>query len=142
MVRKTTIEAIDKLKSMIDGNEAISAKLQTRILKQIDIVTKKIKAPVKKERISGTFEFEKLFPISQEMADFANWDPSSKHSRVDITRIICSYIVENKLQNPENRRIIFLDEPLKHLLGVSENTITYPRIQKYVGQHLGKTKTV
>ena len=70
------------------------------------------------------------------MADFARWDRGSRHSRVDVTKAICTYIKEKDLQNPENRRVIKLNTDLKQLLKIDDDTITYPKIQKYIGSHL------
>jgi hypothetical protein len=140
MVKKNVTEVITKLRGMIEGNDAISTKLQTKILKQVDLIAKKVKVPVKRERgpDEPIFEFEKPFPVDDAMADFAGWDRGSSHSRVDITKMICAYIKTHQLQNPENKRIIVLDADLKTLLGVVDDTITYPRIQKYIGQHFIK----
>jgi chromatin remodeling complex protein RSC6 len=106
----------------------------------VNIICKNVKVPSKKEKIPGSTpsQFEKPMRIGQDIAIFAEWDIESLHSRVDITKVICNYICTNNLQNPENRRIIMLDEKLKTLLGVDVDTITYPDIQKYIGAHLIK----
>ena len=51
--------------------------------------------------------------LSKELADFTGWDQNVPRSRVDVTKFICSYITEHKLQNPENRKFIMVDKDPK-----------------------------
>ena len=57
-------------------------------------------------------------------------------ARTDVTQYLIKYISEKNLQNPENRKAILPDPPLKELLGVSEkDELTYFNIQKYMNKH-------
>ncbi len=83
--------------------------------------------------------FCKAHPITKEMAAFAGWDASIEKSRVDITKQICSYVKEQKLQNPANLKEIIPDEKLKGLLKydpsvAGNDPLTFFYLQKLIGQ--------
>lgn len=80
-----------------------------RIMKQKKKNTGKIK-----NTNSG---FLKPVKISKDLAKFTGWDEDLPRSRVDVTKYICNYIADNKLQNPKDRRQIQPDIKLQKLLG-------------------------
>lgn len=70
-------------------------------------------------------------------------------ARTDVTRHVTSYIKENDLQNPENRREIVPDATLKALFGEaaelsvaddesSRKMYTYLKLQRYMSPHFPK----
>jgi chromatin remodeling complex protein RSC6 len=59
----------------------------------------------------------KQFTISEEMAKFVGVSPNSKMSRVELGKLLHKYIVDNNLQNPENRREIVPNKALSKVLG-------------------------
>jgi chromatin remodeling complex protein RSC6 len=61
--------------------------------------------------------FEKPVRISKELAKFAGWPEDELRSRTDVTKYICDYIANNNIQNPSDRRQLFLDSKLQKLLG-------------------------
>jgi len=131
------------LENMINEID-LTQKAKRNLLKQIGIVRKccKPKRANKSRGVNHNSGLEKPVNISEQMAEFAKWNPTELHSRVEVTKKICLYIKEENLQKPENRRIILLDDKLKKLLSYTENEITYPHIQKYIGVHLIKPATV
>ena len=134
---KKNIEVeLEKLIELIN-DENIPSKLQGVLLKQVDVIKRRVKSrrPAKERGQNINSGLQKPVAVSEEMAQFAGWDPKSLHSRVEVTKTICAYIKENNLQNPENRRIILLNDPLKKLLRFNDETITYPHIQMYIGVH-------
>lgn len=154
---KKNIDAeLEKLIGMIKGNDTIAVKLQNSLLKQVEVVRRNAKArrPAKDRVANMKSGLEKLCIVSKEMEEFSaswepitheivknnfvQWKPNDKQSRIGATRMICAYIRDNNLQNPENRRDIILDEALKTLLRYEKDVITYPHIQKYIGVHLTK----
>jgi chromatin remodeling complex protein RSC6 len=140
MKRKNIEEEFQNLESLIKDNEQIPAKLRTSLLKQLEIV-RKCSKPRKSNKSQGHNQNSGLLKpvvISAEMSAFAKWDPSELHSRVQVTKCICTYVKENNLQKPENRRIILLNSELKKLLRHEGDEITYPHIQKYIGIHFVK----
>lgn len=65
-------------------------------------------------------------------------------TRAHLTTLICKYIKEKNLQNPEDRRIIFPDAPLKELFQLKENDepLTYYNIQKRMQPHVSRIEEV
>lgn len=70
--------------------------------------------------------FLKPLDLSPELASFLGCAPDEKKSRVEVTRAICKYIDEHKLQNPENRREIKVDATLQKLLNYDPSKETEP----------------
>jgi|SRR5580658_578004 chromatin remodeling complex protein RSC6 len=140
MSKRSTAESIDKLRGLVEGNAGISVQLQTKLLKQVNQISKRAKpAEAKEKRPPGSSQFEKPLPISQQMAEFAGWEPGSLKSRVQVTKAVWGYAIEKELRRDEkNKRVCYLDNTLKALLGTDEATITYPQIQKYIGKHFLK----
>jgi chromatin remodeling complex protein RSC6 len=114
----------------------ISERVASTITKQINQVRKyaKHKHRVKKsESNSESFSgLQKPMVVTNDMAKFAKWEPNELHSRVDVTKVLCEYIKQHDLQNPENRRQILLDSTLKTLLKYDQASLTYPHMQKYL----------
>jgi len=79
--------------------------------------------------------FLKPVLLSKELATFTGWDQNVPRSRVDVTKFICNYIAEHKLQNPENRKHIRVetDPKLNALLkwdgGKEKKELDYCKIQ-------------
>jgi chromatin remodeling complex protein RSC6 len=90
--------------------------------------------------------FLKPVAISNEMAKFTGWDPTELKSRVDVTKFLCSYIKDNDLQNPKDRRQIFADAKLSKLLKYDskkeEKPLTYFMIQKCLKNHFPKSEVI
>ena len=63
---------------------------------------------------------------------YSEWIPGVLKSRVEITRLLCTYVKENKLANPENKRHILGNDAFRNLLKYTSETITYPDMQKYL----------
>ena len=139
MSKRSTAESIDKLKSLIEGNDGISVHLQLKLMKHVNQIAKHVK-PVepKEKRQSGTSQFEKKMPISSEMSTFAKWPFNCEKSRVEVTRAVWDYVKDKELRDEKNKRVCILDKELKNLLGTDEPTLTYPQIQKYIGKHFVK----
>lgn len=91
--------------------------------------------------------FHKPVVVSKELASFAGWDVNSHHSRVETTRLICNYIKEHNLQNPEDRRQIRVeaDPKLQKLLKYDSKTdskpLTYYSLQSYLKRHYSPIPT-
>ena len=64
----------------------------------------------------------------------------SEAARTEVTKYIISYIKENKLQSPENKKIINPDNALKSLLKPKKkDEITFFNIQRYMNKHFLKS---
>ena len=90
-----------------------------------------------KKRTNVNSGFLKQVPISSEMAKFIGCASSDLKSRVEVTKSICSYIKDNNLQNPADKRQIMPDAKLKKLLRVksSDDPLTYYRVQSKIKHH-------
>lgn len=139
MAKRSAIDALDKIKVLVEGNPGISVTLQNKILKCVVAAIKRTKPAIVKElKKTGTSQFEKKMNISDEMKTFAGWDATEKHSRVDVTKAIWDYIKTNNLRNASNKRLFTLDDTLKALLKTDVDELTYPKIQKHIANHMIK----
>lgn len=87
--------------------------------------------------------FAKSSKISDTLCSFMNKPHGSEIARTEVTKFIISYIKENGLQQPDNKKFIKPDDQLRELLGVSEeDVVTYFNLQKYMNQHFIKAGTV
>ena len=79
--------------------------------------------------------------ITKELAEFLSLDENIEISRTDVTSLICKYIKENNLQNPDNKKIIIPDHRLKKLLNGylgEEDQLEFFNIQTYLKYHFIK----
>jgi chromatin remodeling complex protein RSC6 len=59
-------------------------------------------------------------------------------ARTEVSKQIHDYVMQQKLQNAANRRIIHPDAKLKQLLNVNNDELTYFNLQKYLKFHFKK----
>ena len=118
MKKRNIEEEIQNLDALIRDNEQIPSKLRNSILKQVEVVRKcaKPRRSNKGRNQNQNSGLLKPVMISEEMARFANWGKDELHSRVDVTKVICVYVKNNKLQKPSNKKTILPDQILKDLL--------------------------
>ena len=98
--------------------------------------------PTQRKVSNTTSGFLKPVPISKEIAKFAGWASTEKKSRVEVTKYLCNYIREHKLQNDKDKRQIRPDTKLAKLLnydaGTSIEPLTYFRLQSLLKTHFPK----
>ena len=86
--------------------------------------------------------FLKPVAISKDIAKFAGWDVKEKKSRVAVTKALCDYIKEHKLQNEKDKRQILPDAKLCKLLNYDPKTasqpLTYFHLQSLLKNHFIK----
>jgi hypothetical protein len=142
----TSIENILKLQdpTVIEMRKHLrNALREVKDVKKYLIKYKNIQYKPKRTRESHNTGLEKLRKISENMALFANlcdlpqckgWVyGETEKSRYDITNILCAYIKENELRDPDNRTIITPDAKLKKLLQLEDDVVLkYPTMQKYL----------
>lgn len=81
-----------------------------------------------------TFHMQRL--LSDELCLFMNLEPNSKKSRVEVTRFLCNYIEQNKLNTKDNKRIFKVDENLAKLYKIDvDSEISYYEQQYLIQQH-------
>ena len=117
----------------LKNNVKTIAKISSRVSKNADKSSKRKKNA--KSRPSG---FEKPTLISDELAVFFGKDIGTLMARTDVSKQIHEYVVQQKLQNEKNRRIIHPDAKLKKLLNVNNDELTYFNLQKYLKFHFQK----
>lgn len=80
--------------------------------------------------------FAKPNKISNELCDFIGVPHGSEKSRTDITRYINSYVKENNLNKPSNRRVIIPDDKLKNILKINDGEeVTFFILQRLISHH-------
>ena len=80
--------------------------------------------------------FAKPSKVTIELCEFMNKKEGTEIARTEVTKALCSYIKDNKLENKENSKIIYPDNKLKTLLGIEEGQeLTYFTIQKFMNKH-------
>jgi upstream activation factor subunit UAF30 len=87
---------------------------------------------------SSNSGFMKPVKISKEMQTFTGLKDDALVSRVDVTKSICQYVKDHKLQNEADRRQFTPDAKLAKLLGTKE-ALTYYALQKQIQPHFIKT---
>ena len=122
--------------SLDDINKDIKTfeKLINKLVKNYIKKETKPKKPRKKSGIALPVS------ISNELCEFMGIEQGSKLARTQVTQYLSSYIKDNKLINPENKKIIIPNEKLAKLLGEDINNIelTYFNIQTYMNKHFYK----
>lgn len=108
-------------------------KISSRVSKNADKSSKR-----KKNTKSKPSGFEKPTPISDELAVFFGKELGSLMARTEVSKQIHDYVMQQKLQNAANRRIIHPDAKLKQLLNVNNDELTYFNLQKYLKFHFKK----
>jgi len=112
-------------------------KISSRVSKNADKSSKR-----KKNTKSKPSGFEKPTPISDELAIFFGKELGSLMARTEVSKQIHDYVMQQKLQNAANRRIIHPDAKLKQLLNVNNDELTYFNLQKYLKFHFKKDPVV
>ena len=122
--------------SLDDINKDIKTfeKLINKLVKNYIKKETKPKKPRKKSGIALPVS------ISNELCEFMGIEQGSKLARTQVTQYLSSYIKDNNLINPENKKIIIPNEKLAKLLGEDINNIelTYFNIQTYMNKHFYK----
>lgn len=91
---------------------------------------------------SSNSGFNKPVKVTPDLARFINVKPDDEVTRVLITQKLCSYVKENDLQNPSDRREILPDSELKKLFDVHDDNkdqkLTYYSMQRRIQPHIIK----
>ena len=77
--------------------------------------------------------------LSPQMSKFLG---KTKESRPQIVKALWRYFKRNGLQNPNDKREIFLDDTLKNIFGYEVEKFTMFSVNKYVGAHVEPFKAV
>jgi chromatin remodeling complex protein RSC6 len=151
--KESVLEDLDNLVLMIDSEiknlndnqvknngakflRTLKRHVKSLRVKTVRVMNKKHKTTRREgKNVSG---FQKPVKISKELAKFASWSEDELHSRVEVTKYICDYIAEHKLQNPSDRRKINPDIKLQKLLNFNPKTSETPLCYYNIQTHLKK----
>jgi len=128
---------LEKVNSLATHLKAVQSSLKL-LIKEYDRQKKIVeKVQKKKEKAKKSPSgFAKPCKISDELCKFIGVASGTEMSRTDITRHINSYVKENNLNNPENRREFFPDKKLKAILNVKDGEkVTYFVLQRLIAHH-------
>ena len=73
--------------------------------------------------------------ISSELLSFLGMSPGTLMSRVEVNKGLMSYVKENDLQNPEDRRLVIPDKKLNILLGYPDDKVRLVGMSKFLKRH-------
>jgi chromatin remodeling complex protein RSC6 len=152
ITKEKLIQTVEDLqKDLVPVLESINNK---KLLKSFKTVVTdvyrilKIKTSQKKAKDATNSGFMRPVKPSEALEKFlATFQDDDKKplTRAHLTTLICKYIKEKDLQNPNDRRIIFPDEELKTLFQITENDtepLTYYNIQKRIQPHVSRIEEV
>jgi len=148
-VKEEVVDENDSFSSLVNAITLLAANVK-EIQAKLKVYSKerekqqKIlnKEAAKREKARKTPSgFAKPSKISDEMCAFMKIENGSERSRTDVTRFINSYVKENNLYNPVNRRIIIPDPVLKKILRVGDNDeVSFFKLQSLLSNHFPVSK--
>jgi len=141
-------ELFEQFEGIVNGLCVIKTQISNlqQNLKQLEKSVKKQMKGLKKEVIKKKNKgnkkpsgFAQPCKVTKELCEFMNKNQGTEIARTEVTKALCCYIKENKLENDFNHKIISPDTKLKFLLGIEDgDELTYFNIQKYINKHFIK----
>lgn len=136
--------ALDTLETKITALVTLLKEVQAelKVVKKENDRMKKIVERTEAKRAkarSNPNGFAKPSKITDELCDFLGVPRGTMLSRTDVTRKVNTYIKDNKLNKPENKRIILPDAKLRKILGIKpEEELSYFSLQRYLSRSFVK----
>ena len=136
-VQSSDAQTTSNVKSALRSNSKVLREVKKQLGKVRNSAKRAIRSKTRTTTRSVNSGFMKPVNISPEMSKFARWGASEKHSRVEVTKVLCSYIKDHNLQNPSDRRQIIPDTKLRKLLRLENSTtpLTYYTLQRVIQCH-------
>ena len=133
----TTIEnVLEELKSLKSDIKSLTKIVRKIKSKQDDTTGEKAAIRAKNNG------FNRKQAITDTLRIFLELPEGELVSRSFVTRAINKYVTSNNLKNPDNGRILILDEKLRNLLNPPDDVqITFLNLQKYLSPHYTKVET-
>jgi len=129
---ETVLEEIAALRSDIKSLSKIVRKIKT---KQDDPTGEKAASRAKNNG------FNRKQAISEKLRAFLDLPQGELVSRSTVTKAINKYVTDNGLKNPDNGRILILDDKLRNLLEPPADVeITFLNLQRYLSPHYTKVE--
>ena len=111
-------------------------------VKSLSKIVRKIKAkqddPTGEKAASRAMNngFNRKQAISEKLRAFLDHPQGELVSRSTVTKAINKYVTDNGLKNPDNGRILILDDKLRNLLEPPPDVeITFLNLQRYLSPH-------
>jgi upstream activation factor subunit UAF30 len=127
-VMKTLHSNLKVLQKEVMRERKESKKKESKIKKKSD----------KKKNPSG---ITKPSPISPELSKFLGLPLGELIPRTDVTSKIISYVKENNLQDPADKRNILPDDKLKELLQPGDKVVSFFTLQTFMKNHFPSSTT-
>ncbi|BCV07122.1 MAG: hypothetical protein Ct9H90mV1_0890 [Prasinovirus sp.] len=116
-------------------------------VKSLSKIVRKIKAkqddPTGEKAASRAMNngFNRKQAISEKLRAFLDLPQGELVSRSTVTKAINKYVTDNGLKNPDNGRILILDDKLRNLLEPPPDVeITFLNLQRYLSPHYTKVE--
>jgi chromatin remodeling complex protein RSC6 len=116
-------------------------------VKSLSKIVRKIKAkqddPTGEKAASRAMNngFNRKQAISEKLRAFLDLPQGELVSRSTVTKAINKYVTDNGLKNPDNGRILILDDKLRNLLQPPADVeITFLNLQRYLSPHYTKVE--
>mgnify|MGYP006149828993 CR=1 FL=1 len=124
------------METVIEDLIARITTLENKMARQEKIIRKLKKdlIPESERKPRQPSGFAKPAYLSPELCNFLKVDVGTELARTDVTKQLLNYVKDNNLQNPENKRVIILDDALNKLLK-PEDEVTYFNIQRLLKIH-------
>lgn len=152
VVENTTVEIIE---TEADKYDVVIEKLQNMIIDAKDMLATvktlkkeyaKAKSSGRKRRVANDGSkrpasgITKPTELSNELCDFLGLPHGTQKARTDVTKMINSYIKNNKLQDEKDRRTIIPDKKLQGILlpVPSDKKLSFFNMQSFIRQHFKK----
>jgi chromatin remodeling complex protein RSC6 len=138
------METIDSLEGKMQDHKKYIDECRSEIKslrKQLSkMMQKQEKQQSKQKKERKPHGFARPTAVTEELCAFMGREKGSLVSRTEVTKFLIQYISDNKLQNPENRRHILMDEKLKKLFGpeAEKEKVDYFNMQRFVNKHFPK----
>jgi len=133
-----SIQSMTALLTKIKGDYKVLEKQVLKEARSMDKINAKRKKSKGSRAPSG---FVKPTAISKDLAKFLGVAEDTMMARTDVTKMITSYVKDNKLQAPNNGRKIIPDKKLMSLLNCkASDEVTYFNLQKYMKPHFIKSE--
>jgi hypothetical protein len=130
----------DKISDQKNSLDDITKDMKTfeKLIKKF--VSKYIKKETKPKKPRKKSGFALPVSISDDLCEFMELEKGSKVARTQVTQYLSTYIKDNNLINPENKKIIVPDAKLSKLLGddIIDIELTYFNIQTFMNKHFLK----
>ena len=111
-------------------------KIQKNVIKDLKAAEKKSRKANAKKSKREPSGFAKPAVISKELCDFLGKPYGTEMARTEVTKYLTTYIKENQLQQPEDKRKISPDKKLFTLLKLKkDDQVTYFNLQKWMKPH-------